>query len=131
MAKDETSELVENFEPIADDAKRIIALHVDLLRSELRQTVSAASPALTSIGAGAAMAATGGLLGSLALVHLLHRSTRAPLWGCYGIVGALLGTVGVGLMGSGGRRLSSVSLIPYETLATLQEDIAWVTGKTK
>jgi Putative Actinobacterial Holin-X, holin superfamily III len=131
MASNETSELVEKVEPIAHDAERLVALHVDLLKSELRQTATAVSPALTSIGVGAAMAATGGLLGSLALVHVLQRSTRVPLWGCYGIVGALLGTVGVGLVGSGGRRLSSVSFIPYETLATLQEDLAWVTGKTR
>jgi predicted lysophospholipase L1 biosynthesis ABC-type transport system permease subunit len=131
MPKDEKSDLVAQLQPIARDAERLTALHAELLRSELRQTAAAVEPALLSIGTGAGIAATAGLLASLALVHGLHRSTWLPLWGCYGIVGAVLGTVGVGLMGSGRRRLSSVNFIPYETLATLQEDIAWATEKTK
>ena len=45
-------------------------------------------------------------------------------------VGAMLGTVGLGLISSGRRRLSSVDLIPHETLATIREDIAWVKEKT-
>jgi hypothetical protein len=130
MAKDGTSALVEEVQPIVHDAERLASLHTELLRSELRQAVAAVSPALSSIGTGVGLAAAGGLLASLALVHGLHRSSRLPLWGCYGAVGALLGTVGAGLMGSGGRRLLSVDLIPHETLATIREDIAWVKAKT-
>jgi Putative Actinobacterial Holin-X, holin superfamily III len=130
MANDETSTLVEQVQPFVHDAERLATLHTELLRSELRQTASAVSPALSSIGAGAGLAAAGGLLASLALVHGLHRSSRLPLWGCYGVVGTVLGTIGVGLMGSGRRRLSSIDLIPHETLATIREDIAWVKEKT-
>jgi hypothetical protein len=130
MAKDETSTLVEQVQPIVHDAKRLATLHTELLRSELRQTAGKVSPALNSIGTGAGLTAAGGLLASLALVHGLHRSSRLPLWGCYGVVGAVLGTVGVGLMSAGRRRLLSVDLIPHETLATIQEDIAWVEEKT-
>ena len=121
----------ELIKPIAQDAERLVGLHADLLRSELRQTASEVSPALVSLGAGAGLATAGGFLGSLMLVHGLHRSTRLPLWGCYGLVGGLLGAVGVGLMGTGARRLSSVSLIPYETIATLKEDLEWIREKTK
>jgi hypothetical protein len=130
MANDETSTLVEQVQPIVHDAERLATLHTELLRSELRQTASAVSPALSSIGAGAGLAAAGGFLASLALVHGLHRSSRLPLWGCYGVVGTVLGTIGVGLMGSGRRRLSSIDLIPHETLATIREDISWVKEKT-
>ena len=130
MTTEKTSTLVEEVQPIVHDAERLASLHTELLRSELRQTASAVSPALSSIGAGAGLFAAGGLLTSLALVHGLHRSSRLPLWGCYGVVGAVLGTVGVGLMGSGRRRLSSVDLIPHETLAAIREDIAWVKEKT-
>ena len=130
MAKDETSTLFDQVQPIIRDAERLATLHTDLLRSELHQTAAAVSPALISIAAGVGLASAGGLLASLALVHGLHRSSRLPLWGCYGVVGAVLGTVGVGLIGSGRRRLSSVDLIPHETLATIREDIAWVKEKT-
>ena len=131
MVKHETSGLVDQVQPIVRDAERLATLHTDLLRSELRQTAAAVSPALSSIGAGIGLASAGGLLASLALVHGLHRSSRLPLWGSYGVVGAVLGTVGLGLMGSGRRRLSSVDLIPHETLATIREDIAWVKEKTR
>ena len=131
MAKDEISTLVEKFQPIVHDAERIASLHAELLRSELAQTASELTPALGALGAGAGLAATGGFLVSLALVHSLHRVTRLPLWGCYAAVGATLGTVGLGLMSSGRRRLSSVDFVPYQTLATIQEDIAWVKEKTK
>jgi Putative Actinobacterial Holin-X, holin superfamily III len=129
MAKDEASALIVQVRPIARDAERLATLHTDLLRSELRQTAAAVSPALSSIGAGVGLAAAGGLLASLALVHGLHRSSRLPLWGCYGAVAAVLGMTGIGLIGSGRRRLSSVDLIPHETLATIREDIAWVKEK--
>ena len=131
MAKDIASKVVDRIEPIAQDAERLVELHVDLLRSELRQSAAEAAPALASLGAGAGLAAVGGLLGSLAVVHGLQRATRMPLWTCYSLVGGVLGAVGAGLLGSGGRRLSGVSLVPYETLATLQEDLEWVKGKTK
>ena len=88
MAKHETSALVDQVRPIVQDAERLATLHTDLLRSELRQTASAVLPALSSIGAGAGLAAAGGFLASLALVHGLHRSSRLPLWGCYGVVGS-------------------------------------------
>ena len=89
MAKHETSALVDQVQPIVRDAERLATLHTDLLRSELRQTAAAVSPALNSIGAGIGLASAGGLLASLALVHGLHRSSRLPLWGCHGVVGAV------------------------------------------
>jgi Putative Actinobacterial Holin-X, holin superfamily III len=130
MTTEKTSTLVEQVQPIVHDAERLASLHTELLRSEFREKAASVSPALSSIGAGAGLAAAGGFLASLALVHGLHRSSRLPLGGCYGVVGAVLGTVGVGLMGSGRRRLSSVDLIPHETLATIREDISWVKEKT-
>ena len=131
MAQDESPNLVERLAPIVHDAERLVDLHAELLRSELQQSAARVMPALASIGAGAGLAAAGGLLGSLAVVHALHRTTRLPLWGCYGLVGGLLGAAGVGLLGSGGRQLSGVSLIPHETIATLKEDLGWITGKAR
>jgi hypothetical protein len=130
LGHDNITSPTELVEPITQDVDRFLGLHADLLRSELRQKAAEASPALVSIGAGAGLAAAGGLLGSLMLVHGLHRTTRLPLWGCFGLVGGLLGTVGVGLVGIGTRRLAGVSLLPQETIATLREDLEWIKKKT-
>ncbi len=129
MAQQES--FLERLGPVAHDAERLIQLHGDLLRSELRQSAHQAAPGLASVGTGAGLALASGLLGSLTLVHGLHRATRLPLWGCYGLVSGVLGVLGVGLMASGTRRLSEVSFIPYETLATLKEDLQWVRETTK
>jgi len=129
LADDES--LTDRLEPIAHDAERLFDLHAELLKSELRQSVAQATPALASLGVGAGLAVTGGFLGSLALVHALNRATRLPLWSCYGLVGGLLGAAGAGLMSSGAHQLSEVNLIPHETIATLKEDIEWVKGKKK
>ncbi len=55
------------------------------------------------------------------LVHGLHRSTRIPLWGCYGLVGGVLAAVGGGLIAAGTRRAVSISIVPRETIAALGE----------
>ena len=62
MAKDDTSALIDQVQPIVRGAERLATLHTDLLRSELRQTAAAVSPALSSIGAGIGLASAGGIL---------------------------------------------------------------------
>jgi len=130
LANDEANALIERIEPIARDAGRLVALHADLVRSELGRAAAPIPGAVASVGAGAGLAAAGALFGGLALVHGLSRATRLPLWGCYGLVGGLLGAAGAGLAASGARRLSGVDLVPRETLATLKEDLEWALGKT-
>jgi hypothetical protein len=131
LAQDETENVVDRLAPIAQDVERLVDLHAELLRSELRESAAQIRPALTSLGVGAGFAAAAGLLGTLAIVHGLQRTTRLPLWGCYGLVGGLLGAAGAGLMGSGARQFSGVNFIPRQTIATLKEDLKWVSGKTK
>jgi len=131
LAKDKTPSVGERLEPIIDDVERLVDLHAELLQSELRQSAAQATSALANIAAGTGLAAVGGLLGSLALVHGLHRTTRLPLWGCYGLVGSFLGVAGGGLLESGIHQISGINFIPRETIATLREDLEWVKGKTK
>jgi hypothetical protein len=128
---DDAKTVVDRLETVVHDAERLVSLHSELLQSELRQSAAQALPALAGMGTGAGLAAAGGLLGSFAAVHALHRFTRLPLWGCYGLVAGLLGAAGVGLLGSGVRQISEVSFIPRETIATLKEDLEWAKGKTK
>ena len=80
---------------IAGDAERLIGQHAALVREEIREGLSPAPAALAAIGAGAGLVAAGGVLGSLMVVHGLHKSTRIPLWGCYGLVGGALAAAGL------------------------------------
>jgi hypothetical protein len=111
---------------IARDTERLVGQHADLLRSELRAGLRGAPVALAAIGAGAGLIAAGGLLGSLMLVHGLHKSTRIPLWGCYGLVGSVMAAVGGGLVVAGTRRTAALQVVPRETIAALSEDFQWL-----
>jgi len=114
---------------IARDSARLAGQHADLLRRELREGLGESGVALATMATGAGLVAVGGVLGSLMLVHGLHRASRVPLWGCYGLVGGLLATAGVGLVGAGGRRVANIDLLPRETIAALRDDFQWITGQ--
>jgi len=111
---------------IAHDTERLIAQHLALARSELREGLSEVAPAVASIGAGAALMAAGGVLGSLMLVHGLHKATRLPLWSCYGLVGATLTSLGAGLLASGTHDVANINLTPRQTITALREDLEWI-----
>lgn len=130
MANDESKGPIAIIEPLAQDLGHLVDLHADLLRSEVREAAGEVSPALASLAAGVGLAGAGGFLGALAIVHVLDRSTRLPLWACYGLVGGCLSAAGLALVGSGAQRLSTVSLVPHETIATLKEDLKWLRDKT-
>ena len=111
---------------VVQDAERLLGQHARLIRSELRQGLRAVPPAVASIGAGSGLAAAGAGFGLLMVVHGLHRSTRLPLWGCYGLVGAALAAAGTGLIVRGARRVARIDVVPRETMEALREDLSWI-----
>jgi hypothetical protein len=125
-AKPAASEVGELVGLIVGDAERLLDQHARLLKSEIRQGLRTLPPALAAIGAGAGLAAVGGGLGVLMLVHGLRRSTRLPLWSCYGLVGGALAALGAGLAAGGARRAAGLSLVPRETARALREDAQWI-----
>ena len=125
-ASAELQELAGLVHAIADDVERLLAQHAALAREELRDGLGRAPAAVAALGAGAGLVATGGVLGTLMLVHALHRATRIPLWGCYGLVGGAFAAAGCGLVAAGTRRAADIRLVPRETIAALREDIAWL-----
>lgn len=114
---------------IAHDAERLAHQHGQLLRRELSDGLGSSATAAATVAAGTGLLAAGGVLGSMMLVHGLHRATRLPLWGCYGVVGGLLATAGAGLVRSGSRRIAAIDLLPRETIAALRDDLRWMTNR--
>jgi len=111
---------------VLHDAETLAVQHADLLRAELRHNLADLGLATASVVAGAALTATASVLATLMFVHKLERSTRLPLWGCYGLVGGVAGAVGTGLLWSGVERARGVDPVPRETLAAVREDYQWV-----
>jgi hypothetical protein len=112
-------------EGVITDVQKLIAEHIDLLRAEVRQDLRRAGTAAGSLGAGAGLAALGGIMGTLMVVHLLHRATRLPLWTCYGLVGGAVGVGGAALLSAGAREVAGLGQVMPQTARTVRDDIAW------
>jgi Putative Actinobacterial Holin-X, holin superfamily III len=84
-----------------------------------------------SLGIGIGLAAIGGWLLILMLVHLVHAFTALPLWACYGIVGGLFAVGGIVLLVLGKNKLARIHLIPQKTVETIQEDVQWIEAQVR
>jgi hypothetical protein len=118
-------EVVELLGEIAGGAGKLVEQQWELLRAEVREGLGRIEEGATCMGAGAVLAASGGVLSAFMAVHGLQRATRLPLWACYGLVGGTLGAAGLGLMARGRRRLAGVDLAPRTTRA-LRENLEWL-----
>jgi len=105
------------------DLEKLVRQNFELLQSEMTQQLEDVKNAALSMGVGAGLAATGVILGTVGLVHLVHRTFRLPLWACYGLVGGALGAVGGELLCTGARKVADVQLIPRQTAEVLKEEL--------
>ncbi len=108
---------------VLDDIEKLIGQHFDMLRSEMKDGMREVQKATVSLGTGVGATALGGILGSLALVHLLHKAAGLPLWACYAAVGGTFSAAGAGLLATGARQAAEVTLFPRRTTETLKEEI--------
>jgi ElaB/YqjD/DUF883 family membrane-anchored ribosome-binding protein len=84
---------------------------------ELRQMKTAA----LTLGIGVGVAAVGGALLSVMLVHVLAAFTKIPLWGRYGIVGSGLVVLGGLLFAAGKHKTETFAGMPQQADETRQE----------
>jgi hypothetical protein len=117
-------------EGTVNDGQKLISQQFDLMRQEVRDelgevndaaiTLSAgAGLAALTLSAGAGLAALAGVMSAHMLVHLLHRSTRMPLWGCYGVV------AGAEMLNHSRKQAGQIGAFP-QTKQTLKENAAWL-----
>jgi hypothetical protein len=114
---------------IIEDAETLVRQQFDLLRQEVREEIQQAKAGAISLGAGAGLLALAGFLSGEMLVHLLHRSTRLPLWSCYGVVGGLAAAAGTRALNRGFIRVGKVGLLPHTTQA-LRQNVTWLKEQT-
>ena len=86
---------------IMKDAKDLLVQELTLAKLEGQDELGQIKTAALLLGIGAGVAAVGGLLLSVMLVHVLAAYTDIPLWGCYGVVGSGFGVLGWVLLASG------------------------------
>jgi hypothetical protein len=102
-----------------------------LAKHELRAELWHIILAIVSLGVGGGVAAIGGWLLILMLVHLLQALTALPLWACYGTVGGLCAVVGGVLLMLGKQKLARLHLVPQDTAETMQENVQWITAQVR
>jgi Putative Actinobacterial Holin-X, holin superfamily III len=113
------------------DAQQLLRQEVALAKHEIRVELRKILGAGMSLGLGIGIAAIGGWLLILMLVHLLHELTALPLWMCYGIVGGLCAAGGIVLLVLGKQKLARLHLVPQQTVETMQENVQWVKAQVR
>jgi len=116
---------------IANDAGKLIEQQLILLRREWSEEIDRARQAAIKLAAGAGLAAAGGFLLLLMLVHGLRGWTGLPLWGCFGIVGIASAGVGGLIIFFGKKEADDVQLLPPPmTAETVKENVEWLKHPT-
>jgi hypothetical protein len=102
-----------------------------LAKHEIHGEIRKATSASIALGAGIGLAALGGLLFIIAVVHLLQAVTDLPLWACYGIVGGACAVGGLVALYMGKQRISQIDIVPQHTVATAKENVRWIKEKAR
>lgn len=114
---------------LMSDAKELLRQEMALAKHEISEEVSKTKLALISLGVGIGIAAIGGLLLIVMLVHVLNTLAGLPLWACYGIVGGVMAIAGAIMIWRGKNTMSNIGVVPHETMATMKENVRWIKQK--
>jgi len=121
---------------IITDAQQLIRQEAALARREIQEELTKAKTAAISFGIGVAVLFLGGIMIIFMLVHLLHwlagdpDPAHIPLWGCYGIVGAVFIVVGGVALFIAKTKVTQIDLVPRRTVETMKENVQWIQTKT-
>jgi hypothetical protein len=115
---------------LMSDATLLLHQELALAKHELYEEARKTKTAVASLGAGIGIAAIGGLLLIIMLVHLVRALTEWPLWICYGIIGGICAMAGVALLYRGKQYISQIDVVPQLTVETMKENVRWFRKKT-
>jgi hypothetical protein len=115
---------------IVNDAKALLTQEMALIKLEVRCELLKAKTAVITLGIAIGVAATGGMLLALMLVHMLAVLTVVPLWGCYGFVGFVFFALGGVLLAAGKNQAEKLDAVPQPTLVRLKESKQWLAKPT-
>jgi len=123
---------------IVGDVQDLIKQQLELTRTEIEADFRKTREAASFLAFGMGVFLFGCFAFCLMAAHLIHfLSTPAgfqdpatvPLWGCYGIVAAVLLVVGGGMAFAGKKKFDSFNPLPDESAQVLKENIEWIANK--
>jgi Putative Actinobacterial Holin-X, holin superfamily III len=118
--------LAELVSDLANDAKQLLRQELALAKYEIREEIRQTKIAVISLGVGIGLAAIGGLLLIVMLVHVLNAFAGLPLWSCYAIVGGVCAIVGAIFIYRGKYQIAQIDMIPQQTVETMKENVRWI-----
>ena len=114
---------------ILDDAQKLIAQQIELVRVEIRDDFHKAVTSLTLVGVGAGLSLAGAIVLCFFAVYGLHAAFPAlPDWAGFLIVGSLVLLSGATCLAIAVRRLMRMSPLPEQSLMALKENLQWPTN---
>jgi hypothetical protein len=116
---------------LVSDTKQLLRQELVLAKYEIQEEVRKTKTALACLGAGIGIAAIGGLLFVVMLVHLLSALTEWPLWICYGIVAGSCVIAGTALLYGGKKQMSDIAVVPPQTVETMKENVRWIKNRAR
>jgi len=120
---------------ILRDAQELIGQQLAMFKSEMKEDMARTKQALYPMAIRLGVGAVALIHLSLMLVYLIHWAAggdpHLPLWGAFGIVGAILALAGVGLYFAGQQRLQSFNPLPDKAAGALKENLQWLSNPQK
>jgi len=119
---------------IINDIGDLIRHEIRFARTEIREDLRKTRQAAMVLGIGSVIALMGAFLLALMMVHLIHwlslpagtTTEGIPLWGCFGIVSAVLLVVGSIVAYMGCEMFKSFNPLPDKTAQTIKENVEWM-----
>ncbi len=115
---------------ILADTQRLLSQELTLARQEIRSDVRDLGSVGLAFAVGAALAVFGAVLLLLMLAGALADAAGWPTWAGQGVVGGFLLVAGAVVLFVARRKLRHSNLVPEQTLATLEENVAWLKRRT-
>jgi drug/metabolite transporter (DMT)-like permease len=111
---------------ILADIQTLIREEIALARLELNQQATRVKSAAMSFGVAAVALLFGGTFLLIALALGVADLLAWPAWAGFLAVAVLLSLIGFIAYSSARRRMTTVHLVPEETVSTLKENSAWI-----
>lgn len=112
---------------IVQDAQKLIAQQIELVRQEIKEDVRTMAYAAAFLSVGAGLCAISLILLCFAGVYVLHEVAGLPQWASFLIAGAIFLAVGGISLYLAIHRVTTHNPLPDQSLAGLKENLQWKT----
>jgi hypothetical protein len=121
--------LAQLFGGFVSDARELLCQEVALAKREVHAELHKTKMAMVSLSLGLGLAALGGMLLIVMLVHLINTVSELPLWSGYGKVGGVCILSGGMLLYLGKHTITHIDMLPQQTVETMKENVKWIKEK--